>query len=325
MDVDWICRCNIVINCARTQVYFIIGPLPYTTINCCTYILIMDSSQETGVRTQDAEPRRSDRLTKGDTDAYALPAPLQAKERKAAEKAAAKAAAKTAEKAAAKVAEKAAAKAAEKTTTFSASTPQKTTTVTEEEAQFDLDIDLMEKSIQDEEQKLKDMVDQKRVQAKKTKLERLKLGQSQRIVKDAKEGEKKTEILISDLRKDTKLKKKAHKTLADLGLVSDSDQSVSDTSSSSQSDSSDFLKFVEPLKTHLKHKTKKQSSSSSSSSDSSDDSDSSTKRKSHKNKKKSKKSGMSKKAGHIQFYSLNLFLKIYNSKIFLLKCLLQES
>ena len=156
----------------------------------------------------------------------------------------------------------------------------------------------MEKSIQDEEQTLKDMVDQKRVQAKRSKLERLKekLNQSQRKVKDAKEGEKKTEILISDLRKDTKLKKKAHQTLADLGLVSDSDQSVSDTSSSSQSDSSEFLKFVEPLKTHKKHKTKKQSSSSSSSSDSSDDSDSSPKRKSHKKKKKSKKSGMSKKA-----------------------------
>ena len=158
------------INCAHSQVYFIIGPLPYTTINCCTYILIMDSSQETGVKTPDAEPRRSDRLTKEDTDAYALPAPLQAKERKAAEKAAAKAAAKTAEKAAvkaaAKVAEKAAAKAAEKTAMFSASTPQKTMTVTEEEAQLDLDIDLMEKSIQDEEQELKDMVDQKRVQAK---------------------------------------------------------------------------------------------------------------------------------------------------------------
>ena len=123
-----------------------------------------------------------------------------------------------------------------------------------------------------------------------------KLDQSQRKVKDAKEGEKKTEILISDLRKVTKLKKKAHKTLADLGLVSDSDQSVSDTSSSSQSNSSDFLKFVEPLKRHKTHKTKKQSSSSSSSSDSSDDSDSSSKRKSHKKKKKSKKSGMSKKA-----------------------------
>ena len=66
----------------------------------------MDSSQETGVKTPDAEPRRSDRLTKGDTDTYALPAPLQAKERKAAEKAAAKAAAKTAEKAAAKAAAK---------------------------------------------------------------------------------------------------------------------------------------------------------------------------------------------------------------------------
>ena len=132
----------------------------------------MDSSQETGVKTPDAEPRRSDRLTKGDTDAYALPAPLQAKERKAAEKAAAKAAAKAAEKAAAKAAakvtEKAAAKAAENTATFSASTHQKTTTVTEEEAQLDLDIDIMEKSIQDEEQKLKNMVDQKRVQEKRT-------------------------------------------------------------------------------------------------------------------------------------------------------------
>ena len=164
----------------------------------------MDSSQISGVKTPDAEPRRSNRLTKGDTDAYALPAPLQAKERKAAEKAAAKAAAKTAgkaaskaaeksaaEKSAAKVAEKAAAKAAEKTAAFCVSTPQKTTTVTEEEAQLDLDIYMMEKSIQDEEQKLKDMIDQKRVQAKMTKLERLKekLDKSQRKVKDAKEQE----------------------------------------------------------------------------------------------------------------------------------------
>ena len=145
---------------SHSGIKFIIGPLPYTTINCCTYILIMDSSQETGVKTPDTELRRSDRHTKGDTDAYALPAPLQAKERKAAEKAAAKAAAKTAEKAAAKAAEKSAAKVAEKVTektaTFSASTPQKTTTVIEEEAQLDLDIDMMEKSIQDEEQKLKD-------------------------------------------------------------------------------------------------------------------------------------------------------------------------
>ena len=165
----------------------------------------MDSAQETGVKTPDAEPRRSDRLTKGDTDAYTLPAPIQVKEREAAEKAAAKAAAKTAEKAAAKAAakvtEKAAAKAAEKTATFSASTPQKTTTVTEEEAQLDLDIDMMEKSIQDEEQKLKDMVDQKRVQAKRTKLERLKqkLDQSQKKVKDAKEAGRPLSVtLISD-------------------------------------------------------------------------------------------------------------------------------
>ena len=59
---------------------------------------------------------------------------------------------------------------------------------------------------------------------------------------------KKSEILVSDLRKDNKLKRKAQNTLADLGLFSDSDQSASDSSVSS--DSSDILNFTEPLKTH---------------------------------------------------------------------------
>ena len=59
---------------------------------------------------------------------------------------------------------------------------------------------MMEKSIQDEEQKLKYMVDQKRVQAKRSKLERLKkLDQSQRKVKDAKEAGRPLSVtLISD-------------------------------------------------------------------------------------------------------------------------------
>ena len=104
---------------------------------------------------------------------------------------------------------------------------------------------MMEKSVQDKEQKLETMVDQKPVQAKRAKLAQLeKLDKSLGKFKDAK-GEKKTEVLISDLGKDVKLK-----TLADLGLVSDS-------SLSSQSDSSDFLKFVWPLKTHKQHKNKK--------------------------------------------------------------------
>ena len=258
------------------------------------------TTQETGVKTPkskppEAETRRSERVKQAESGAYALPPPLQVTERqatKAAEKAAEKAA-----KATAKAAAKAAAMTAATTASVTASTPQKAS-VSVEEAQLDLDIDIMEKSILDTERKLKDLVDEKRVQNKREKLERLKekLDRSQKKVEEAEIGEKKSEILVSDLRKDNKLKKKAQNTLADLGLFSDSDQSASDSSVSS--DSSDILNFTEPRKTHKAHKSKKRSSSPSSSSDSSDDSDSSHKHKSHnkKHKKKSKKSGMSKKA-----------------------------
>lgn len=79
------------------------------------------------------------------------------------------------------------------------------------------------------------MVDHKPVQAKKSKQERLKekLNRSQKKVRDAKQGEKKPEVFISDLRKDCRLKKKANKTLADLCLVSDSNQTISGSSLSS--------------------------------------------------------------------------------------------
>ena len=87
----------------------------------------MASSQETGDKTPDAELRRSERLKKGDTDAYALPLPLHATERKAAKKAVT---AKVAEKSTGK----AAARASEKTDIFSASTPWKTNG-TEDKAQ----------------------------------------------------------------------------------------------------------------------------------------------------------------------------------------------
>ena len=52
---------------------------------------------------------------------------------------------------------------AAKTASVTTSTPQKAS-VTDEEAQLDLDIDIMEKSILDTERKLKDLVDEKRVQ-----------------------------------------------------------------------------------------------------------------------------------------------------------------
>ena len=67
----------------------------------------MASSQKIGDKTPDAELRSSERLTKGDTDAYALPLPLQATERKAAKKAvAANAAEKSTGNTAAKASEK---------------------------------------------------------------------------------------------------------------------------------------------------------------------------------------------------------------------------
>ena len=143
------------------------------------------------------------------------------------------------------------------------------------------------------------MVDKKRLQGKKAKLVRLKekFEKSQKKLKEAEEeGENRADVLISDLRKDEKLKKEVHKTLADFGLVSDFDQTISDSYVSS--DSSDILKFVEPLKNSKKHKKKKYTSSPSvSSPDSSDDSDSSSKHKSYK-KKHSKK--IKKKVRHVQ-------------------------
>ena len=98
----------------------------------------MATAQETGVKTPDTEPRRSKRLTKGVTDDYTLPAPLQVKERVAAKAANAKMKAEV--KAEAKAA-KAEAKAAKAKT----STPIKEI-ITEEEAQLDKDIVDMEKS-----------------------------------------------------------------------------------------------------------------------------------------------------------------------------------
>ena len=206
------------------------------------------TTQETGVKskTPEAEPRRSERVKQAESDVYALPPPLQVTERQAKATKAAEKAAEKAAKATTEAAAKAAAMTAAKTASVTTSTPQKAS-VSVEEAQLDLDIDIMEKSILDTERKLKDLVDEKRFQNKREKLERLKtkLDRSQKKVKKAEIGEKKSEILVSDLRKDNKLKKKAQNTLTDLGLFSDSDQSASDSSVSS--DSSDILNFTEPL------------------------------------------------------------------------------
>ena len=78
----------------------------------------MATAQETGVKTPDTEPMQSERLMKGETADYTLPAPLQVKERVAAK--AAKAEVKV-EAMAAKAAMKAEAKAAKAKT----STPKK--------------------------------------------------------------------------------------------------------------------------------------------------------------------------------------------------------
>ena len=125
------------------------------------------------------------------------------------------------------------------------------------------------------------------------------------------------------------ISEKVKKTLADLGLVSDTDQSASDSSECSDSE---FLKQFEPSAIRRKHKKQKESSTSSSSSDSSDESDFSSKHNSQKKKhsKKSKKSGMSKKASdkvkypHIwphsvlqfQLVSQNVQFKDFNFNMF---------
>ena len=112
--------------------------LPYSGI-----FNIRSTAQETGVKTPDTEPRRSERLTKGETDDYTLLALLQVKERVAAK--AAKAEVKAEVKAEAKAAkaevkaEAKAAKAEAKAAKVKTPTPKKEV-ITEDEAQLDKDI-----------------------------------------------------------------------------------------------------------------------------------------------------------------------------------------
>ena len=187
--------------------------------------------------------------------------------------------------------------AAKGKTSSATSTPKKVT-FSDDEARLDRSIDQMERSIHEAETQLNELVHQKRIKGNQERLERLKqtLDKTKKKVKEAEEeGEKKEEELVmSDLRKNEK--KKAHKTLSNLGLVSDTEDSSSESSESSES-----LEFLNQFETSNATKQKRHknnaSSSDSSSSDSSDDSDVSSKHKSRKkHSKKSKKSGMSKKA-----------------------------
>ena len=136
------------------------------------------------------------------------------------------------------------------------STPTKEVPL-DEEAQLDKTLGELERSIHETERRLKEMVDQQRVKGKEDKLEcmRKALDKTQKKLKDAEEeGENKAkDVVKSDLIENEKLTKKAHKTLADLGLVSDTDETSSESSESSGS-----LKFLNQLKPSFSRKHKKE-------------------------------------------------------------------
>ena len=180
-----------------------------------------------------------------------------------------------------------------------------------DEDELDKELQETEKSILEISSQLEELEKQRRIKQKMSKLGKLKKSlekKKNRIKEVEEEGETKKEssalLNAADLRKNKKIKKNAHKTMAELGLngesessdsSSDSDSSISGHSDSVKDSSHSSLGLVASSTKHKKgHKKHHYSFPLTSESDSSSSSRSS--RRSKKKKKKSKKSGMAKKS-----------------------------